>query len=54
LGLIYFLSAKFFDPDTGKIYKYSDSDGKLMQIWVLEELGKDLKKAEKPGSFFER
>lgn len=37
---------KFFDRTTGKVYKYSESDGKLMQVWVLEELGKDLKKQE--------
>lgn len=33
---------KFFDHSTGKLYVYSDIDGRLDSIWALEELGKDL------------
>jgi hypothetical protein len=35
---------KFFDHNTGKIYVYAQDDGRLEQVWLLEELGKDLKK----------
>ena len=36
----------FFDSSTGKIYDYSSSSGRIRHIWTLEELGKDLTKAE--------
>ncbi|MHC4132104.1 MAG: hypothetical protein ACYSSP_02405 [Planctomycetota bacterium] len=41
----------FFDSDTGQIYVYSD-DGKIQEIWALDQLGKDLVKkydAKEPG-----
>jgi hypothetical protein len=37
-------SLKFFDHSSGKVYDYSERDGKLQEIWTLEELGKALKK----------
>ena len=35
---------KFFDQETGIVYSYSSSTGKLTKVWQLEELGKDLRK----------
>ena len=34
---------KFFDRSTGKIYLYSDSTGKIIRMWQIEELGENLK-----------
>ena len=34
---------KFFDHGTGKIFVYSEGNGKINRVWHLEELGKDLK-----------
>ena len=41
----------FFDHETGQIYLYSEN-GKLQEIWVLNQLGKNLVKkydAREPG-----
>jgi hypothetical protein len=40
----------FFDHETGEIYHYAE-DGKLQEVWVLEELGKDLKKKVSKGPY---
>ncbi len=39
---------KIFDSKTGRFYTYDDSKGKIVRIWQLEELGKDLKRI-RPG-----
>ncbi|MFH1045336.1 MAG: hypothetical protein V1727_00040 [Candidatus Omnitrophota bacterium] len=44
---------KFFDSQTGKVYKYSDTDGVLMQVWTLEALGENLKIESQAASTFE-
>jgi len=36
----------FYDPDNGKVYAYSQNNGKLAATYTIEELGKDLKKSE--------
>ncbi|MHC4843639.1 MAG: hypothetical protein ACYTFM_10620 [Planctomycetota bacterium] len=33
----------FFDKETGEIYSYAEN-GKLLEVWVIKELGKDLVK----------
>lgn len=35
---------KFFDPNSGELYVYSTETGNLINIWILEELGEDLKR----------
>ncbi len=35
---------KFFDHETGKIYVYKETTGKIAKIWELEKLGKNLKR----------
>jgi hypothetical protein len=37
-------SIKVFDTKTGMFYKYNDNNGKILKVWQLDELGKDLKK----------
>ncbi|MDY6972614.1 MAG: hypothetical protein SV775_09835 [Thermodesulfobacteriota bacterium] len=38
---------KFFDRETGTVYSYSPSTGKLTEVWHLEELGENLRKGKK-------
>jgi len=38
-------SIKLFDQQEGKIYIYNEGDGKLVGVWQIEELGRNLKKA---------
>ncbi|MHC4292911.1 MAG: hypothetical protein ACYSTX_01350 [Planctomycetota bacterium] len=41
----------FFDHETGHVYLYSD-DGKIQEIWTINQLGKNLVKkydAREPG-----
>lgn len=33
---------KFFDQTTGKVYVYSESDGRLLTIWQVTALGNNL------------
>ena len=35
---------KIFDPKTGTFYKYDDNRGKILKIWKIDELGKDLRR----------
>jgi len=35
---------KIFDTKTGMFYTYDDNKGKIIKMWQLEKLGKDLKK----------
>ncbi|MBN3038052.1 MAG: hypothetical protein JW869_01385 [Candidatus Omnitrophica bacterium] len=44
---------KFFDAQTGKIYKYSETDGSLIEVWTLERLGESLKAESMAKSVFE-
>jgi hypothetical protein len=37
---------KIFDSKTGMLYKYNDNNGKILGVWQLDELGKDLKKVK--------
>lgn len=34
----------FFDHSTGKIYLYTEFEGKLEKVWILDELGEDLRR----------
>ncbi|MBU0468185.1 MAG: hypothetical protein KKF78_09710 [Candidatus Omnitrophica bacterium] len=35
---------RFFDRKEGKMYVYTAFEGKLENVWVLEELGQDMRK----------
>jgi len=36
----------FYDQANGKVYVYSQTNGKLVATYTIEELGQDLKKTE--------
>lgn len=44
---------KFYDSQTGKIYKYSEADGSLIKVWVLTNLGGNLQEETQTQSIFE-
>jgi hypothetical protein len=44
---------KFFDTQTGKVYKYSETDGSLIEVWVMDKLGQNLQAESLAKSVFE-
>ncbi|HBG61765.1 MAG: hypothetical protein A2Y03_01600 [Omnitrophica WOR_2 bacterium GWF2_38_59] len=35
---------RIFDRSTGKIYVYTEFEGKLEKVWILDELGQNMRK----------
>jgi hypothetical protein len=35
---------KFFDKAEGKVYLYSEVDGRLLATWTIDKLGQDLRR----------
>lgn len=38
-----------FDQNTGRIYSYNNTDGRMREMWQIERLGASLRKLTKTG-----